>query len=186
MTEFLYFAYGSNILRERLRASNRCPSAEFVGLAIARGWSLSFHKKSKDGSGKAMLTRCDDAQSYGVLYKIKGDNERAQLDEAEGTGYIRHDNFAVECAESKEERICSVYMIKENPIKILDNSTVDKVMIPFCWYKALVICGARQNKIPDEYISAIRDVEHQKCANPPSKELKILKDAGFDNWRELI
>jgi hypothetical protein len=50
---FLFFAYGSNMLTERLR--ERCPDARPLGTAIARGYLLSFSKRSKDGSAKATL-----------------------------------------------------------------------------------------------------------------------------------
>lgn len=50
-----YFAYGSNMLTERLRA--RCPSAHPIGTGIAMGFRLNFSKRGEDGSGKAMLTK---------------------------------------------------------------------------------------------------------------------------------
>ena len=68
---FLFFAYGSNMLTERLR--ERCPDARPLGAAIARGYVLSFSKRSKDGSSKAtLLTTTDGAKqdAYGVLFEI--------------------------------------------------------------------------------------------------------------------
>jgi len=51
----LYFAYGSNMAAERLRA--RVPSARLMGSAVLAGHALRFHKPgSNDGSAK-----CDAA-----------------------------------------------------------------------------------------------------------------------------
>ena len=45
MATFTYFAYGSNMLLERLQ--KRCKTASFLGLAVAHGYTLAFSKKSK-------------------------------------------------------------------------------------------------------------------------------------------
>lgn len=45
-----YFAYGSNMLTERLIA--RTPSARPVGTSLLPGHRLTFHKRGRDGSGK--------------------------------------------------------------------------------------------------------------------------------------
>ena len=71
MTKFTYFAYGSNMLLERLR--KRCKSARFLGVAVVHGYKLVFSKKSKkDGSGKATIAKTanDDAAVYGALFEI--------------------------------------------------------------------------------------------------------------------
>ena len=57
---FLYFGYGSNMLTERLRARERCPSAKCIGIAEVTGYALEFSKPGEDGSGKATLGHVDD------------------------------------------------------------------------------------------------------------------------------
>ncbi len=80
-----YFAYGSNMLRERLL--KRVPDAAVIGLASVRGRILRFHKKSSDGSAKCDLanTQCDDDQAWGVLFEIP-EAQIAEFDDAEGLG----------------------------------------------------------------------------------------------------
>jgi cation transport regulator ChaC len=70
MVTFTYFAYGSNMLTERLCA--RCQSAKVLGRATARGYSLEFCKQSVDGSGKATLVQSakEGAIVHGVLFDI--------------------------------------------------------------------------------------------------------------------
>ncbi len=95
MGKFLYFAYGSNMLSERLTA--RCPSARFICTADAPRYVLKFSKPSTDGSGKATLVKgqLDDKQPGG-LYEIER-SELPDLDKAEGNGkgYTRVDDFSV-------------------------------------------------------------------------------------------
>ena len=49
-TGLRYFAYGSNLLPERLR--ERVPSARQMGSGYVNGRTLRFHKLEGDGSGK--------------------------------------------------------------------------------------------------------------------------------------
>ena len=51
----LYFAYGSNMLEQRLK--DRVKSAEFLLNAWIRGYEVRFRKMSIDGSGKADLVQ---------------------------------------------------------------------------------------------------------------------------------
>jgi gamma-glutamylcyclotransferase len=93
---FLYFAYGSNMLTERLQ--KRCPSVRPLGNAMARGFSLTFSKRGNDGSGKAMLVKTGEKEEavYGVLFG-GSQSEQTNLDKAEGRrkGCYRDDAFMV-------------------------------------------------------------------------------------------
>ena len=79
-----YFAYGSNMLHERLQ--RRVPSAVPMGIAILDGYRLVFHKKSVDGSAKCDLVLDDASKAYGVLFQMK-EEELPFLDRAEGVGF---------------------------------------------------------------------------------------------------
>ena len=96
MALFHYFAYGSNMLTERLRA--RCPSAVRVGIAEAANFALEFGKRSKDNSGKATLVTADgqNSRALGVVLEINK-SELSALDtfEGEGRGYDADDAFPV-------------------------------------------------------------------------------------------
>ena len=66
----LYFAYGSNMSSERLRA--RTPSATSLGRARLPGYTLRWHKLGRDGSGKCDIepSNAPRAAVWGVLYEI--------------------------------------------------------------------------------------------------------------------
>ena len=94
----LYFAYGSNLLHQRLQ--RRCPSARPTGTGHAPGWRVGFAKYSwMDGSGKATILAEAGAATYGVLYRLVG-SDLATLDAIEGVGkgYDRLDGIEVRTA----------------------------------------------------------------------------------------
>ena len=68
MNTFLYFAYGSNMSERRLR--KRVSSAKVVGTGVLKNYCLTFHKPSKDGSGKCAIECCKSDEVYGVLFEI--------------------------------------------------------------------------------------------------------------------
>lgn len=161
-TSFLYFAYGSNMLTEWLR--ERCPSAELRGSAVAKGFSLSFAKKSNDGSGKATLILSKGENVFGVLFNIK-ENELPLLDYGE-KGYDRKKSFQVFSIEENQTFSTITYLAKKE--------NFDRKLIPYDWYKALAVAGAIQNRLPDSHIETIRRI----CANEDLKsERKIRKEA---------
>ena len=176
MTTFLYFAYGSNMLTERLR--KRCPSAQPVGTAVAQGYRLCFSKKSDDNSGKATLEKFDDLKqrAYGVLFEID-EGDRSALDDAEGVGkgYNQNDDFQIVCLTDGKKRRATVYLAS------LD--AIDENLIPYDWYYALVLAGAIQHRLPIACIADIRRVmaqpDPQLDRTRRRKALHVLERAGF-------
>ena len=82
----IYFAYGSNLLTERLR--RRVPSATPLGRAALGGHQLRWHKRSDvDGSGKCsvLATGREEDRVLGVIFRLEPAH-KVGLDEAEGLG----------------------------------------------------------------------------------------------------
>jgi len=183
MTTFHYFAYGSNMLTERLQA--RCPSAAPLGPARAHGFSLAIAKRAADRSGKATLTRAADKtaderadgaarQTYGVLFEIHS-RERHLLDRAEGPGYARDNAFPVALAACGSRFEASTYIARDDHMAAgLD---------PFCWYRALIIAGAEQHGLPADHIEDLRaqrytpDPDPQRASHRQARA--VLEAAGF-------
>jgi gamma-glutamylcyclotransferase len=146
-----YFAFGSNMLLERLE--KRVPSARVLGTATLGGYALRFNKLSKDGSGKANIVPSADPRAvvHGVLYHLD-DDERPGLDKAEGLGngyQVRDLRVRRDGAEAEEE----VFAYVAAPGAIRDD------LRPFQWYKNMVIEGATQNGLPDSYVRQLEAVE---------------------------
>lgn len=166
MGKIFYFAYGSNMLIERLTASNRCPSARLVDTACASGYTLAFTKKSTDLSGKATLIKAANLDQYGVLFEID-ERELPNLDRAEGNGYgyARDDAFPVLLTDGR----------KINAITyIATNSETD--LMPYDWYLALIVAGLKQHNLPVEQIKALLSTE-SKTGDGNSKAIKGRNDA---------
>ena len=84
MTELnCYFAYGSNLSRERLRA--RVPEAVAMGAARLPHWTLCFDKHGRDGSAKASIRRAVGQEVWGAVYRMMCEAAR-NGSEGEGLG----------------------------------------------------------------------------------------------------
>jgi cation transport regulator ChaC len=151
---FLYFAYGSNMLTKRL--AQRTPSAKPAGTAYADGYALTFDKVSTDGSGKCHIERTPDVacRVNGVLFDID-ESESAALDEAEGLGK-GYDKAKINVRTTDgtlKEAI--VYIATER----------DASLQPYHWYKALVVAGATEHRLPAECIEQLKAVASKQDAN---------------------
>lgn len=162
----LYFAYGSNMCEGRLR--QRTPSARFRSTARLGSHALRFHKRSKDGSGKADSFFTGDSSDlvWGVVFDIR-DEERSALDDAEGRGkgYSLHE---VTVTAPSGESFCALAYLA-------DRDAVDPSLEPYSWYTRFVIEGARQHGLPAAYIEAISRVRAKDDPKPEraSKNLTI-------------
>ncbi len=168
-----YFAYGSNMLTERLRA--RCPSARAPQVAWADKYALAFCKKSQDGSGKATLSWRPTAgcRAYGVVFDLD-ECALPALDKAEGAGkgYDRIDDFQVHVAGLPKPLSVVAY--------IADPASIDLTLKPYDWYWKLIVAGARQHELPPRYIEAIEATPSIADPKPDRKSrleaLKLLEE----------
>jgi gamma-glutamylcyclotransferase len=162
----LVFSYGSNMYSKRL--SIRVPSAKLVGIGKLIGYKTEFSKLSKDKSGKATLLRTDNKNDivWGSISTILLEDKHL-LDKAEGTGY--HDKNIQLITETNEEIFAITY--------IADSETIDRNLLPYDWYKALILAGAKEVGLPAEYISQIESVEAKIDLDKEraTKEWLILK-----------
>jgi gamma-glutamylcyclotransferase len=174
MDTFKYFAYGSNMLTERLRAPSRCPSAQAIGVGVISGCTLEFSKRSRDGSGKATIIRSGKSEEhvFGVVFEV-AISQRAALDKAEGvgSGYEVMDDLLVRLQKAGEILRAATYIATD----------VDRTLLPYDWYLALVIAGATQQKLPDDSIAMLKEVVG--VPDPDRKRrsgaIAVLKKAGF-------
>jgi hypothetical protein len=146
---FFCFAYGSNMFARRLR--ERTPSAKSVGIGFVNQHRLTFDKVSKDGSGKCDMeaTANPEDKVYGVLFTISA-AEEAALDKAEGLGNgYRKGEFEVAVGEISCKAV-AYFADKKNP-----------KLLPYHWYKDLVVAGAIEHGLPKAYVERLRKVKSQ-------------------------
>jgi gamma-glutamylcyclotransferase len=156
---FLYFAYGSNMLTRRLCAKDRAPSAQRVRVAYIAGHRLSFDKESKDKkgrrSGKCDVQRTDvpTDRVWGVLFSVEFAHQDA-LDRREGAtgqspGYERKDVTVI--AEDGSQQTAATYIAVRTGTDLR----------PYHWYKALVVAGAVEHRLPSAYVEWLRTFDSQ-------------------------
>lgn len=171
----IYFAYGSNMLKERLKL--RVPGVRCLGVAHVLGRRLAFHKCSSDGSGKCdiPMTGINSDIVYGVLYDVP-DCERPALDEVEGVG------SGYEAAQIMVRAFGSSQV--EATVYLASTDSIDESLAPYDWYHCLVVAGARQHHLPDDYISlivSVRPVLDSKSSRKTRCEaLRALKEANVE------
>ena len=140
-----YLAYGSNLHPRRL--ATRVPSARAIGVVEMPGYLLAFHKRSIDGSGKCLIYTEPGQRHkiYGVLYEFDA-REKEALDKAEGkgSGYCEQ---LIQLPLNGETYTPYVY--------VAQSTHIDPSLVPYHWYKSLVLVGARYHGLPADYITAI-------------------------------
>ena len=162
-----YFAYGSNMLTERLRA-RVCSAKNPRPLALPRH-RLRFHKKSTDCSGKCNIveTACDCDVVHGVLFEVE-DTQICRLDDAEGVGYgYRRDEITVSLCGT--ETNVFVY--------VAEKDWIDDALIPYHWYYDLVLSGAEQHALPRDYVAGLRAIPFTQDPKPDRKACRQARDA---------
>ena len=140
-----YLAYGSNMHVVRLQ--QRVPSVRCLGAAFLAGHRVDWDKPSKDGSGKCHIVEADEASTWGVLWQIDT-AEKPALDKVEGVG---------KGYEEKEVEL----LLRDESIRVITYyaTRVQRGLLPYLWYKAYVIEGAKQNGLPTDYIRTLDSIE---------------------------
>lgn len=152
----LIFAYGSNMNINRLR--ERVPSASKLTIAYLKGYNLFCNKISNDGSAKANITNSDNESDkvWGVLFVID-DNEKTNLDKVEGLGKGYNEMQLTFHDLKDQEYQAQVYVADENYI--------NNELKPYDWYYEYILSGARQNQLPEDYITAIQALKFEVDAD---------------------
>lgn len=166
----LYFAYGSNLLRERLL--KRCSGSKLTGPAVLRGHRLCFHKRSADGSGKCAFVPSEASDLFGVLWTLPAEQLSAlDLVEGVGNGYDR----ARICVEAADGTAAEALTYQATSLVL--------GLKPYDWYLALVRAGAVQHQLPESLVAMLDAIHTQadpKPARPQRREaLEVLRSAGF-------
>jgi gamma-glutamylcyclotransferase len=137
-----YFAYGSNMLTERLR--NRVGAVKVYGQARLDGWRIALSKRARDGSGKANIEPSSAHSVWGALYKLTA-LQLMKLDRKE-KGYTRRTFEVLPQAGPKVS--ADTY--------IAETSTAG--LRPTDKYRGLILNGAREHGLPSDYLAQLERV----------------------------
>lgn len=150
-----YFAFGSNLNHHRLH--QRIGDFDTLGIATLARHRLVFHKRGGDQSGKCTAVPHSKHNVWGVIYKINSDQKK-KLDYFEGVGHgysaVYHD------LQYRGKLVNS--LLYQAQLDAMDDS-----LLPYDWYKAYVLSGAKHHRLPAEYI---RHIELIACVRDPDKK----------------
>ena len=159
-----YFAYGSNMHGNRLRA--RVANARRVGVFALAGHALRFHKVGKDGSGKcdAFRTGRSADRVWGVVYEL-GAADEATLDRLEGLG-IGYRKVPVRLADRRGAHTAAFTYLA---------TRIDGTLCPFVWYKHHVLQGAKEAGLDADYLAAIarQAATQDPCPERTQREMAL-------------
>ena len=151
-----YFGYGSNMLTVKLKS--RCCSVKILGVYWTKDYTLKFHKRSTDGSGKGNMAPVNGEtdELYGIVFTINKDDE-VKLDAAEGLGYgYKKKSIKVTSEKTNESLMALTYYAAETHI--------DDNLKPYRWYKTQTLVGAKEHGLPPHYIKEkIENVNDKPC-----------------------
>lgn len=145
------FSYGSNMSIKRIK--ERIPNVSKIGIGKIKGYTITFFKKSKDGSGKATIIKAkEDSEVWGVLFSIS-EKDKKKLDKIEGLGYGYNITNLDVYNENDEIIKAYAYIAEENYI--------NENLKPFDWYFNYVLNGAKENNLPFEYIEFLKLIKNK-------------------------
>ena len=138
-----YAAYGSNL--HPVRLAERLPSARLVGSGHVPGYGLNFSKRSLDASGKCSINP-GGAGLYVAIYEISA-ADKQRLDDIEGVGR----GYSDEVIDVPGFSNCATY--------VAETSHIDSSLVPYDWYRELVLLGCRFHAFPAAYIAGIEALQ---------------------------
>jgi gamma-glutamylcyclotransferase len=140
----LLFAYGSNLASSEMQAW--CPEARFAGIARLPGHRLALLRRSiRWGGGAVDIIPAAGEEVWGVLYELP-DGALDGLDAKEGEGWAyRRTNVQVEAVDGRPLEAAAYEVIDKEPEEVS----------PTPEYAALLVEGARERGLPEEYIERV-------------------------------
>jgi gamma-glutamylcyclotransferase len=151
---FLYFGYGSNLLRQRILLQN--PSAVFDTIARLDNYKLDFNYPSKTWNGAAAtIIESQGDHVWGAVWCINI-SDMPNLDKQEGveSGIYEPIQVQVVVRELNEH----VESVECRSYRLLKTDHEDHRPSP--QYLDVIVRGAVDIGLPVKYIEALRKIEH--------------------------
>ncbi|TVO69843.1 MAG: gamma-glutamylcyclotransferase [Sedimenticola selenatireducens] len=147
------------------RLGERILSARPQTVSTLTGHQLCWHKLGRDGSGKCDAFYTGEAHHHviGVLYAID-QQEQPLLDQFEGVGAGYEVATVTLVLPSGEQQQAFTYRATH----------IDPTVLPFSWYKAHVLQGAREHHLPTAYIAQLESVDAIDDSDRPRHTRELL------------
>uniref|UniRef100_A0A3B3ZCF5 Uncharacterized protein n=2 Tax=Periophthalmus magnuspinnatus TaxID=409849 RepID=A0A3B3ZCF5_9GOBI len=154
---FLYFAFGSNLLKRRLQYNN--PSATFYLTGRLKDYKLKFGYWGNDVSsswhgGAATIEYCPGAEIWGVIWTISN-RDLLTLDKQEGVSKGMYSPLEVSVETEHGPKHCRTYQMNNF-----------HAGLPSPQYKKVICLGAEENGLPTEYLNKLYSIETNGYSGP--------------------
>ncbi|XP_075995616.1 gamma-glutamylcyclotransferase a [Genypterus blacodes] len=154
---FLYFAFGSNLLKERLQLAN--PSAIFHAIGLLKDHELNFglwgeNEKTSWHGGVATIQSCPGAEVWGVIWTLNNEHLDS-LDDQEGVPSGAYTPLEVAVETDDGMMLCRTYQMNNF-----------RPSPPSPQYKQVVCRGAEQNGLPLGYIEKLEAIQTNNYSGP--------------------
>lgn len=106
---------------------------------------MNFGKRGVDGSAKCNIEPAADSCVFGVMFRLR-ESLLADLDVIEGSGYAR---ITVLARGLNSDQYYQAYCYRAKAKAVAADS------LPFDWYRAFVVDGARMHGLPEPYVAAL-------------------------------
>ncbi|XP_061616506.1 gamma-glutamylcyclotransferase-like isoform X2 [Phyllopteryx taeniolatus] len=155
---FAYFAFGSNMLWERLRLGN--PSATFLDTARLKDYQLDFgvwgeNMESNWHGGVATIRESPGSEVWGIIWTMSREHLDT-LDRQEGVHEGIYSPLLVRVESSGHgEMLCKTYQMNNFHARLTSPQ-----------YKHVMRRGARQNGLPEDYVRGLQAVKTNNYTGP--------------------
>uniref|UniRef100_A0A8C6WGR0 Gamma-glutamylcyclotransferase b n=1 Tax=Neogobius melanostomus TaxID=47308 RepID=A0A8C6WGR0_9GOBI len=147
---FLYFAYGSNLLKERLQLKNPSATVHCVAKLKVR-LSLTLETVAR---GVATIERSPGDEVWGVVWRLSV-SDLESLDSQENVTLGAYCPVELSVTTTGEDLCCRTYIM---------NSCVYAPPSP--QYLKVIVMGAEQNGLPPEYQAKLRSIKTNEYEGP--------------------
>jgi len=158
-----YFAYGSNLLRDQKegRTGDIRTGDERPRIAKLQDYRLAFNKRSRSGN-VANIVPCLGEMVMGVIYRWD-DHSRREMAQYE----IGYEEEFVEVTVEGENKLRVVTFVV-NPEFVCEEAP------PSDDYLRKIITGAKEHRLPSDYIRRVRRIAKCKRSCKPGRDPKQL------------
>ncbi|VDN24981.1 unnamed protein product [Gongylonema pulchrum] len=161
---FYYFAYGSNLLDERMHIKN----ATFEKIGLLPGYRLEFFDYGRRWKGAvASIEQSEDDEVWGCIWRVPW-SFSDELDLQEG-GYHR---LIVDVKAGNATVRCRTYQYS-NPARQPGS--------PSPHYKQVIVSGAVEHHLPLDYIMKLKAVKHNGYKGAVLVDLAAIKNLNSCN-----
>ncbi|KAL5291732.1 GGCT family protein [Megaselia abdita] len=157
-SKFLYFGYGSNLMKKRILMNNK--SAVKKGFGRLDNFALGFNGFSKRWMGApATIAPKEGAFVYGAVYEMELSN-LSDLDDQESVKEGVYIPISVPIhSKNGEVFMCRAYQLANIPEE-WDGPSAKRENQPSATYLKTIVKGAIETKLPGEYVDFLKSFQH--------------------------